>query len=317
MPNRLLLHLAARDDVRRAITAAPVTRRVVERFVAGETLEQALRVARDLNAAGIGAILDHLGENVSTEQQADDALQAYLHSLTAIGPGRGLDAHISVKMTQLGLDLSFEGALGRLRRLCSAAAITGTRVAIDMEAHQYTDRTVAAYKLLRPDMDHLVLCLQAYLRRTEADVALLDPAQSQIRLCKGAYDEPADIAYNHWDTMAAYRRLLGVLLPASPYTAVATHDDLCVKEALRIVRRRRIPRERFEFQMLFGVRRDLQAALVEQGYAVRVYVPFGSQWYPYLMRRMAERPANLRLFLESVLRTSGTGPVQPGRPLPK
>lgn len=306
MPNRLLLRLAAQDDVRRVITSAPVTRAVVERFVAGETLEEALRVARGLNALGIGAILDYLGENVASDAQADAALAAYLDSLTAIGATAGaparLDAHISVKLTQLGLDQSFEGALARMRRLCAAATAAGTRVAIDMEAHQYTDRTVAAYKLLREESDRLILCLQASLRRTQADVTLLDPARSQIRLCKGAYDEPGDIAYNRWDTMASYRRLLGTLLRASPYTAVATHDDLCVKEAQRIARRWRIPNNRLEFQMLYGVRRDLQAALVEQGHRVRVYVPFGSQWYPYLMRRMAERPANLRLFVESLLR---------------
>jgi len=301
VPNRLLLRLAAHDGVRRLVTAARLTRPVVERFVAGETLGEALAAARDLNAEGIGAILDYLGENVATEEQADAATAAYLASLEAIA-ARGTDTHVSVKLTQLGLDSSFEGALGRLRQIGAAAARVGTRVAIDMEAHPYTDRTIEAYRLLRGELDVFVLCLQAYLKRTEADAAALAPLRPSIRLVKGAYDEPDEIAYGRWATMASFRRTLGILLPVSPVTAVATHDELLIKEAIRLARRRLLSPDRFEFQMLHGVRRDLQAALVRQGYGVRVYVPFGEQWYPYLMRRMAERPANLRLFAEAVVR---------------
>lgn len=311
VPNHLLLRVAANERVRALVASSAITRPVVERFVAGETLEDGVAAARALNAQGIGAILDLLGENVTDEAQADAATEAYLAALAAIAPAEAgrrtrsapgtLDAHVSVKLTQLGLDQSFDGAVGRLRRIAAAAGGT-TRVAIDMEAHQYTERTIEAYRLVRGETDRLVLCLQAYLRRTEADAGSLVGLQPSIRLCKGAYDEPEDIAYGHWATMASYRRVLGVLLPSAPYTAVATHDELCIKEALRIAQRFRIPAERFEFQMLYGVRRELQASLVARGYAVRVYVPFGSAWYPYLMRRLAERPANLRLFLESVAR---------------
>ncbi|HEU5003023.1 MAG TPA: proline dehydrogenase family protein [Actinomycetota bacterium] len=302
MPNHLLLQIAGNERLKELISSSPVTRPVVERFVAGDTLDDAVRVAQELKAGGVGAIFDYLGENVSTEQQADAAMAAYIASLRGIIALR-LDAHVSVKLTQLGLDLSFESALGRLRQIVEAASQgPRTKVAIDMESHAYTDRTIEAYRALRPSTDRLVLCLQAYLRRTEADAGSLVALEPSVRLCKGAYDEPKEIAFGHQATMGSYRRCLALLLPTSPWTAVATHDELCVKEAIRIARRRRVTADRFEFEMLYGVRRDLQAALVEQGYGVRVYLPFGTQWYPYLMRRMAERPANLRLFVESVLR---------------
>jgi len=301
MPNRLLLRLAAHGGVRRLVETSGLTRAVVERFVAGPRLEDGIRAAAGLNTAGMGAILDYLGENVATDAQADAAGAAYLASLEAIA-ARGLDAHVSVKLTQLGLDLSFDGAVARLAEICAAASAAGSRVAIDMEGHAYTDRTIEAYRRVRERFDHPVLALQAYLKRTFADAEALAPLHPAVRLVKGAYDEPADLAYGAWKTKESFRKLLAVLLPANPYTGVATHDELLVKEAIRLAHRKEIDRARFEFQMLFGVRRDLQESLVADGYRVRVYVPFGSEWYPYLMRRMAERPANLRLFLEALAR---------------
>ena len=301
MPNHLLMHLAGNQRVRTLVETTSLTQPVVRRFVAGETLAEAVAAARGLKAQGIGTVLDYLGENVTDDAQADAATEAYLRSLERIG-ALSLDAHVSVKLTQLGLDLSFERAVDRLRRICTAAAAARSTVAMDMESHEYTDRTLEAYRILRPGSDRLVLCLQAALKRTEDDAASLLAIKPAIRLVKGAYDEPDDLAYGHWRTMASYRRLLATLLAACDYTAVATHDDLCITEALRLVRRHRIAIDRLEFQMLYGVRRDLQAVLVEQGFKVRVYVPFGAQWYPYLMRRMAERPANLRLFVEALVR---------------
>jgi proline dehydrogenase len=171
-----------------------------------------------------------------------------------------------------------------------------------MENHTYTDRTIEAYRIVRTEFDDPVLALQAYLKRTEADVEGLADLKPAIRLVKGAYDEPKDIAYGPWKTRDAFRRLLKPLLEHNPYTGVATHDELMIKEAIRFARRKDIPFDRFEFQMLYGVRRDLQVRLTAEGYGVRVYVPFGDAWYAYLMRRMAERPANLRLFAEAVLR---------------
>jgi proline dehydrogenase len=301
MPNRLLLRLAAHDGTRRLVTSASLTRRVVKRFVAGETLDDGLAAAGWLNEHGMGAILDYLGENVATEEQADQAAGAYLASLAAIGRSR-IDAHVSVKLTQLGLDLSFDAAVVRLGEICAAATTARTRVAIDMESHEYTDRTIEAYRVVRKEFAHPVLALQAYLKRTEADVAALAPLRPAIRLVKGAYDEPKEIAYGPWKTRDAFRRLLQPLLAHNPYTGVGTHDELMVKETIRFAHRRDIPTDRFEFQMLYGVRRDLQEKLRAEGYGVRVYVPFGEAWYPYLMRRMAERPANLRLFLEAIAR---------------
>ena len=301
MPNRPLLRLAAHDGVRRLVTSTSLTRRVVERFVAGETLADGIAAAARLNGERMGAILDYLGENVATEAQADQAAAAHLASLAAIGRS-GIDAHVSVKLTQLGLDLSFDAALARLREICAAAATARTRVAIDMENHDYTDRTIEAYRIAHGEFDHTVLALQAYLKRTEADVEGLAALRPAIRLVKGAYDEPKDIAYGPWKTRDAFRRLLKLLLEHTPYTGVATHDELMIKEAIRFARRKDIPSDRFEFQMLYGVRRDLQERLAAEGYGVRIYVPFGEAWYPYLMRRIAERPANLRLFAEAVLR---------------
>jgi len=301
MPNRPLLRLAAHDGVRRLVTSTSLTRRVVERFVAGETLADGIAAAARLNGERMGAILDYLGENVATEAQADQAAAAHLASLAAIGRS-GIDAHVSVKLTQLGLDLSFDAALARLREICAAAATARTRVAIDMENHDYTDRTIEAYRIVHGEFDHTVLALQAYLKRTEADVEGLAALRPAIRLVKGAYDEPKDIAYGPWKTRDAFRRLLKLLLEHTPYTGVATHDELMIKEAIRFARRKDIPSDRFEFQMLYGVRRDLQERLAAEGYGVRIYVPFGEAWYPYLMRRIAERPANLRLFAEAVLR---------------
>lgn len=301
VPNRLLLELAERPTFERLVTSSSLARPVVQRFVAGESLDDAVAAARRLRDAGITAVLDHLGEHVRTVVQADAARDDYLEALRRVAAER-LDAHISVKLTQLGLDLSFEGCIARLRSVCAEARDARTRVAIDMESHRHTDATIEAYRQLRPRYDHLMLCLQAYLKRTPADLKALMPVQPAIRLCKGAYNEPKEIRLSAQRTRAAFRQMLMTLLRETPYTAVATHDELLLREAVRQARRRLLPPERYELQMLHGVRRDLQAQLVEQGYRVRVYVPFGGEWYPYLMRRIAERPGNLRLFLEAVVR---------------
>lgn len=287
--------------MRRFVTYSRVARPVVERFVAGESLDQAMAAARRLEESGIRVVLDHLGEHATQELQADVAAGAYLDLLDRIA-AEHLDAHISVKLTQLGLDLSFEGCLARLERICRSAGKVGTPVAIDMESHAYTDRTIEIYGRMRPRHDRLVLCLQAYLKRTGADLEALLPSRPSLRLCKGAYNEPKEIRLTRFQTRDAFRRLLGASLRACPYTAVATHDELLIKEALRLARRYRIASERFEVQMLYGVRRELQARLAAEGLTVRVYVPFGTRWFGYLMRRLAERPANLRLLVEALIR---------------
>jgi proline dehydrogenase len=327
MPNRLLLTAAELPFVRRLIVANSLTRPVVERFVAGETLDDGIRVAKALAAEGTLAILDYLGEKVETDGQADAAAALYLDALHRIGsegfaaerlvdpwppldaergPARGtnprLDVHVAVKLSQLGIDHSLEATAGRVERLAAAAHAAGSKVAIDMESHDYTDRTIEVYRSLRGGHANVVLCLQAYLRRTEADVAGLLPLGPSLRICKGAYREPRDLVFDAEGTRRSFVSLLEATLGTCPYVAVATHDEDLVEAALAIVSRRELPIDRFEFQMLYGVRRELQVRLAEQGYRVRAYIPFGDQWYPYLMRRLAERPANLRLFVEALLR---------------
>jgi proline dehydrogenase len=301
MPNRLLLTAAELPFVRRLIVGNSLTRPVVERFVAGETLDDGIRAARELAGEGTLAILDYLGEMVGSAEQADAAAALYLESLDRIGR-EGIDVHVAVKLSQLGLDISPEATTGRVERLAAAAQTAGSKLAIDMESHDYTDRTIAVYRDLCASHAGLVLCVQAYLRRTEADVAALLPLRPSLRICKGAYREPRELVFDAEDTRRSFVALLESTLGECPYVAVATHDEALVGEALAIVSRRGLPVDRFEFQMLYGVRRELQLRLARQGFRVRAYVPFGDQWYPYLMRRLAERPANLRLFAEALLR---------------
>lgn len=278
-----------------------LTRSVVRRFVAGESPAEGIRAAGRLAAHGIGAVLDYLGENVSSQAQADAAADVYVRTLEEIGR-QGVDAHISVKLSQLGLDASFEGALDRMARICTKASEVGTLVAIDMESHTYTERTIECYRRLLPSAPHLVLCLQGYLRRTRHDVASLVALAPSIRLVKGAYNEPKQIAFGPEETRRSFHDILGMLIGTAPYVAVGTHDEVLIGHAIRLARERAVPSNGLEVQMLYGVRRELQARLVEDGCSVRAYIPFGDQWYPYLVRRLAERPANLRFFLEALLR---------------
>lgn len=256
---------------------------------------------QELEAKGIASILDYLGEHCTSAPQADSMMNAYLRSLDGIG-SEAAGSHISVKLSQLGLDFSFEESLTRMERICAAAEPAGTTVAIDMESHEYTDRTIETYRLLRARFSNLVLCLQAHLKRTEGDVHALLPLTPAIRLCKGAYREPREITTLRRKTRDSFQRLMMRLMETTPYTAIATHDDWLIAEAKRFSTRKSLPKETYEFQMLYGVRRELQKTLAGEGYRVRVYIPFGDQWYPYLMRRLAERPANLRFFAEAILR---------------
>ena len=301
MPNRVLLAASRSKRLENLIVSTKFTRSVANRFVAGETLEQALAAARTLRSRGMESILDYLGENVTDTDEADLAAAHYLRSLFAIA-SRELDCHISVKLTQVGLDISFEDTLDRMKQICAKAQDMGMIVAIDMESREYTDRTIETYRRLRANFDNVVLCLQAYLKRTASDVRDLLPMKPAIRICKGAYDEPADVAFDRSATSESFKEIMSVLLEACPYTAIATHDHSLIDEAKRMARERQVAPNRFEFQMLYGVRRELQRKLILQGHRLRIYLPFGNQWYPYLMRRLAERPANLKFFLEAVLR---------------
>ncbi|MFB3737902.1 MAG: proline dehydrogenase family protein [Candidatus Velamenicoccus archaeovorus] len=283
-------------------TRTPVGRAVAYRFVAGEDLDAAVATCRELQAQGIGAVLDHLGENVTAPEQAAEAAASYVRALHRIGSEGDLDAYISVKLTQLGLDFSVELCTSHVGQVLEAARQAGRLVMIDMESSVYVDRTLAVFRDLRSRHDHVGVCLQSYLRRTPADVDAL-PAGSIVRLVKGAYLEPPELALgSRREVDAAFARLAATLLARGHTLHVATHDPRLISGAERFAQRRGIPAGRIEYQMLYGVRRDLQARLARDGRPVRVYVAYGTEWYPYLTRRLAERPANMWFFLSNLVR---------------
>ncbi len=299
------LWVTERPWVRGLITTTLVGRRIAARFVAGETLEAGIAAARRLNARGIAAMLDHLGENVSSPSQAGEATDAYVRALKRIQETPELECNISVKLTQLGLDASFDLCLENLERVLQAAS--GPRgpvlVMIDMEASRYVDRTLEAYLRLREQYPNVGICLQAYLHRTSRDAREIAGPRAIVRLCKGAYLEPPEIAYlRRADVRRSFARLAATLLVQGSQVHLATHDGRLIEGARRFVRRRGVPRRRYEFQALYGIRRELQLSLAREGERVRVYVPYGTEWYPYLTRRLAERPANLWFFLSNLLR---------------
>jgi len=295
---RLVLAVTRRGLVRRLFSAGGWGRRVATRFVAGETLDEAVRVARDLNARGFLVSLDHLGEHVSDLRLAAQARDGYLEAIDRIA-AEGLQANISVKLTQLGLGRDDAFAEESLRALAARAAAAGTTVTVDMEESALTQVTVDLYSRVQAECGNLGLALQAYLHRTPADLARVMPLGGHLRLCKGAYDEPDKVAVRRRRQVdEAFRSLLRDLMACEGIRpAVATHDDRLVTAARDLAGSRREP---FEFQMLYGIRDSLQGALVQAGYPLRVYVPYGVSWYPYLTRRMAERPSNLRFFARAL-----------------
>ena len=303
MLRRLVLALARSDRARRFVMKFPPSQRAARRFVAGETLSEAIRAVRSLNEQGILATLDHLGENTQTREEAHLAAQEYLHILSAIHEN-SLGSNASLKLTQMGLDLGEEICSENLAMILEHAKRHGNFVRIDMEGSAYTERTLQLYECLRKSeySENVGVVLQAYLQRTRRDVERLLMQGGNLRLCKGAYAEPATIAFaSKEDVDRSYLELLELLwspqaLRNGTYTAVATHDEKIIHWVKHFTQEHQIPQDRFEFQMLYGIRRDLQISLAQAGYRVRVYVSYGSAWYPYFMRRLAERPANL-LFL--------------------
>lgn len=302
MLRQVVLGVANRRAVRRLATGG-AGRRVALRFVAGEGLEDAMRVVRRLNADGFAVSLDCLGENVSDPAMAADAKKTYLASLDRIAAD-GSRASVSVKLTQMGLDVDAALARENTEALVARAAEAGTSVTLDMEDHRYTDRTIEMCVALAQAYPGAVgLALQCYLHRTAEDLDRVVAAGAHVRLCKGAYKEPRAIAFHsRSDVSDSYRRLAERLLASPSYAMIATHDDSLIDHAIAVIEKTGRAPGTFEFQMLYGVRRELQRDLVRRGYPLRVYVPFGSQWYPYLMRRIAERPANVRFFVEAIAR---------------
>jgi len=275
---------------------------VASRFVAGEHLDDAIRVAKALDGQKISAVLDHLGENVTAPEHAVDAVAAYVRALDRIRIEPFLDLCISVKLTQLGLDFSHELCVANVERVLAAASEAGTLVMIDMESNAYVDRTLRVFHELRTRHERVGLALQTYLRRTTGDVEGLPPS-SVIRLVKGAYLEPPEVVFtDRREVDTSFAQLTATLLSRGHVVHVATHDPKLVDGTIAYVERRGLPWTQVEFQMLHGVRRDVQDRLASDGYPVRVYVPYGMEWYPYLTRRLAERPANMWFFASNLVR---------------
>jgi proline dehydrogenase len=297
-----LLKAAASPRLKRLVTANPVAWRVARRFIAGDRLDDAERVIRELNSRGASVALDHLGENTVFESQARAAAAAYLAGLDRIQDG-GLDANISVKLTALGLDIGQDLAAEEAAKVAARGKEVGAMVGVDMESHVYIDRTLELVEALKRSYDGVGVCLQSYLHRTPEDLARLNRLAIPVRLVKGAYQEPGEVALQRKaEVDAAYARQLDTLVRDNPYPMVATHDERLVRLTKTLVAKHGRDRSTFEFQMLYGVRRDLQEQVVAEGYRLRVYLPYGDQWYPYLMRRLAERPANLYFFLSNLVK---------------
>jgi proline dehydrogenase len=301
-----LLVLSRSDRVKKLVTTLPVSSGVVARYVPGERSEAAVDVVAQLVEDGLQVSLDFLGEDTTDRAQADATVAAYVELLEALA-ARGLAEHaeVSVKLSAVGQALPEVGeevALANARRVCEAAAAAGTTVTLDMEDHRTTDSTLRVLRALREDHPSTGAVLQAYLHRTEDDCRALASEGSRVRLCKGAYNEPESVAFqSRVDVDRSYVRCLKVLMQGTGYPMVATHDPRLVEAAEAVAAQAGREKGSYEFQMLFGIRPQEQRRLAASGHTVRVYVPYGQEWYGYLMRRLAERPANLTFFLRSLV----------------
>jgi proline dehydrogenase len=306
MLRKTLLYLSERKALHSFAVNNRLARRFASRFVAGETLDTAVAAVRELNGRGISASLDVLGESVTSVEEARSSATMVVETQERIAAER-LDCNVSVKLTQMGLDLDGALCAENMRRILERGRDLGMFVRIDMESSAHTQRTLDLFEqeFLPVHGDRVGIVLQSYLRRTADDVERLIGAGARIRLCKGAYDEPAAVAFPaKVDVDRSYAELMERLLQRGNYPAVATHDPTLIGRARQFAAARGIAPDRFEFQMLYGVRRDLQEELRHAGFRVRVYVPFGTHWYPYFMRRLAERPANIAFIVGSVVKES-------------
>jgi len=298
----LFLFLSRQRHLRRWVETSRLARHLSSRFVAGETLEDALRVGRRINSEGITLTLDHLGESVTSLEEATQARDVYVRALEAI-QANGIQGNVSLKLTQFGLDLSAEECRKNVGLLAERAAALGSFIRVDMESSEYTDRTLSLVEELHGQYGCVGTVIQAYLYRSRKDVERLCARGIRVRLCKGAYLEPHSVAFpRKSEVNQNYIELMKLLLNEGQYPAIATHDERIIEQTKAYAAERRIGREHFEFQMLYGIRRDLQRQLVAEGYRLRLYVPFGKAWYPYLMRRLAERPANVFFLARHIFR---------------
>jgi len=298
--SRTLKRMASRYGMRRPTSFA-------RRFIAGETVDEAIAAARDVAARGMHLTLDLLGESVTNLEEADAATRAYLGVLDAI-TASGIERNVSLKLTQLGLDVDKASAIDNLRKILERAEPAGFFVRIDMESSAYTDVTLEIFETLwRHGYTNIGIVLQSALYRSEEhDLPRVNALGARVRLVKGAYKEPKNVAHQKKaDVDAAYARMMKTLITDGHYAAIATHDPAMIEIARQWARDHGVGPDRFEFQMLYGVRRDLQTMLVNAGYRVRVYIPFGREWFPYFMRRLGERPANAFFVLRSILSESG------------
>lgn len=302
MTKAVLLYLSTSEGFKNFLTRFKSFNNVTSRFVAGEELPQAVEAIHHLNQKKISASFDHLGEAISSEKEAGDEVREYISILDAIEEN-ALDSNVSVKLTQLGLDIDRKLCFENTRAIVEAAASRRNFVRIDMEDSTRTDSTLEIFRRLRDEFENVGIVIQSYLYRSEKDIEDLLGAGARMRLCKGAYKEPATVAFSKKkDVDANYIRLMEALLRSGVYHGIATHDENMIAATRQFASSRGIAADQFEFQMLYGVRRDLQETLINEGWRVRVYVPYGRSWYPYFMRRLAERPANIWFVMKNMMK---------------
>jgi proline dehydrogenase len=300
-----LIYLSGNGAARRFVTSAPGARSMARRFVAGETIEDGINATREINKSGMSVTLDYLGESVSNREEARAAADVYIQMISRIAAEQ-LDANVSMKLTQMGQDID-EGFLREnVGRVIDRARAADMFVRFDMEASTHTQKTLDFFRSLWAEgYRNIGVVIQSYLRRSQGDIEQLNADKVRVRLCKGAYKEPESAAFQAKSEVdSSFVRLMQALLEHGNYPGIATHDPAMVRATRAFAAARNIDSSRYEFQMLYGIRRDLQQQLVRDGHRMRVYVPFGEAWYPYLMRRMAERPANLLFIVNAVLRES-------------
>lgn len=299
----VLLFLSRRRRLRRWVETSRLGRRLTGRFIAGLRLEDAIAVCRRLNGLGLLVTLDCLGENVTSAAEVEAARQAYLAALEAI-ERLGLRSTVSLKLSQFGLDFSERLCYESVEAVVRRAVAVPTSVEVDMESLEYVDRTLALVVRMHETHGHVRGVIQAYLRRSREDLEMLCERGIPVRLCKGAYREPAAVAFQSRDEIREnFLALARVLLDRGVYPGFATHDEFLLRRIRESARETGVPSAGYEFQMLYGVRRDLERSFVEDGLRLRLYVPYGEAWYPYFMRRLAEHPANLVLILRNLFRT--------------
>jgi proline dehydrogenase len=299
-----LIYLSRHEALKDFAARFKLFKRLTTRFVAGETIDEAVAAIREINGEGCSASFDHLNESVANSVEADKEVEEYLQILARIDETK-INSNVSIKLTQFGLELDTELAYRNARAVVEDAARRGNFVRVDMEASAVTQKTIDIFKRLRSEfgLNDVGIVLQSYMRRTYADAQELLKIPARIRICKGAYKEPPELAFpDKKDVDDNYVRVMKLLLGSGTYHGIATHDPKMIDATVDFSAREGIPKSAFEFQMLYGIRRDLQRQLAKDGYNMRVYVPYGKHWYPYFMRRLAERPANVWFVLKNLLK---------------